>query len=125
MINFNEVFEHAEATTPFDQLIAVLDAAKRSVKAERNRLQADAALETKFRDAAKQVAKLQPLLADDPAMIPPFMEAAAIMKQANNSRINREEKTESQWPEINQCWSRAEDLLLELTHTNEDVAQAA
>jgi arginine/lysine/ornithine decarboxylase len=125
MINFNEVFDHAEATTPFDQLIAVLDTAKRSVKAERNRLQADAALETKFRDAAKQVAALQPLMADDPSMIPAFMEAAATMKQANNSRISREEKTESQWPDINQCWSRAETLLLELTDTNEDVAQAA
>ena len=49
-INFNEAFNAAEATTPFDQLITVLNMAQKAVKAERDRLSKDDTAEIKFID---------------------------------------------------------------------------
>jgi hypothetical protein len=125
MINFNEVFEHAEATTPFDQLIAVLNTAQKAVKAERDRIYKDETAETKFTEAVCNVSALSKQLADNPALIDDYLDAAAEMKKANTARNNRGEKSEPQWPDINQCWSRAEDLLLELSGVEQDVAIAA
>ena len=118
-IDFNEIFAESEATTPFDQLIATLQTAQKRVKAERDRLNKDAETQSKFESAAELVAKLQPQLADRPELIPDFMEAAAEMKKANNTRINREESTESQTPYIEQCMDKAYELFTDMSDAPE------
>jgi len=125
-INFDEIFAEAEANTPFDQLIAVLQTAQKRVKAERDRIHKGAETQVKFDEAAARVAELQPLLADDPTLIPDFLEAAAEMKKANNTRLSREEKAEDQTPAIELCLNEAYTRFADLFDTtNADYAEAA
>ena len=126
-INFNEAFDAAEATTPFDQLITVLNMAQKAVKAERDRLSKDDTAEIKFIQAVKQVAALSTQLADDPSLIDDYLEAATEMRKANTSRNNREEKSVPQWTAINECWDYAQDLMLGLSQeeTEAELALAA
>ena len=119
-INFTELFAEAEATDTFDRLIVALQTAQKRVKAERDRLYKDAETQTKFEEAAKRVAELQPQLADDPTLIPAFLEAADEMKKANNTRISRGEKNEPQSRYIGVCMEKAYELFADL-----DTRQAA
>ena len=126
-INFNEAFIAAEATTPFDQLIAVLNMAQKAVKAERDRLSKDDTAEIKFIQAVQKVTALSTQLADDPSLTDDYLEAATEMRKANTSRNNREEKSVPQWPAINECWGYAQDLMLGLSQeeTEAELALAA
>jgi hypothetical protein len=110
-INFNEAFIAVEATTPFDQLIAVLSMAQKAVKIERDRLSKDDTAEVKFTEAVMKVSALSTQLADDPTLIDDYLAAAAEMKKANTSRNQRGEKSIPQWSAINECWDYAQDLM--------------
>ena len=126
-INFNEAFNVAEATTPFDQLITVLNMAQKAVKAERDRLSKDDTAEIKFTEAVMKVSALSTQLADDPSLIDDYLEAATEMRKANTSRNNRGEKSIPQWSAINECWEYAQDLMLGLSQedTEAELALAA
>ena len=126
-INFNEVFNAAEATTPFDQLLAVLGMAQKAVKAERDRLTKDEVAEEKFTAAVIKVSELSKQLAANPDLIDDYLEAATEMKKANTSRNNRGEKSIPQWSTITECWDYAEDLLngLSQEETEAEMALAA
>lgn len=124
-INFNEIYAENEAVTSFDKLITVLQVAQKRVRAERDRLAKDAETQEKFDTAASRVAELQPLLATDPALIPDFLEAAADMKKANNTRINRVENTEEQWPAIHKCMDEVAELVAVATHVDVELHEAA
>lgn len=126
-IDFNAAFTEAEATTSFDQLLTVLNMATKSVKAERDRLTKDETSEVKFTAAVQRVSELSQQLADDPALIDDYLEAATEMRKANTSRLNRGEKSIPQWDAINECWEYAQDLMhgLSQEETEAELALAA
>tara|TARA_B110000091_G_scaffold164322_1_gene175485 strand:- start:584 stop:973 length:390 start_codon:yes stop_codon:yes gene_type:complete len=126
-INFNEAFIAAEATTPFDQLITVLNMAQKAVKTERDRLSKDDTAEVKFTEAVMKVSALSTQLADDPSLIDDYLAAATEMKRANTSRNQRGEKSIPQWAAINECWDYAQDLMSGLSQdeTEAELALAA
>jgi hypothetical protein len=121
-INFNEAFDEAKATTPFDQLIAVLTMAQKAVRVERDRLSKDDNAEVKFTEAVLKVTALSQQLADDPGLIDDYLEAATEMKRANTSRNQRGEKSIPQWAAINECWDYAQHLMNDLSDDQTAVA---
>ena len=106
-IDFAAAFVEAQATTPFDKLIATMNLATRAVKAERDRLTKDADAQTKFDAAVINIHALTTQMQENPAMINDYLEAGTEMRRANTTRLAREEKSIPQWESITQCFEKA------------------
>mgnify|MGYP000408993431 CR=1 FL=1 len=125
LIDLQSAFTDAEATTPFDQLLLTLQLTIKSVKAERDRLDKDAQAGLNFTAAVTKISDLSKQLQKSPHLIDDYLDAATEMRRATTTRNARVEKSESQWPAINQCWAKAEHLLADLNQPALDIKQAA
>ena len=62
-----------------------------------------------------KVSALSKQLADNPALIDDYLEAATEMKRANTTRNARDEKSIPQWPAILECMNKADQMAFDMT----------
>ena len=124
-INFNEAFDAAEATNAYDKLVTVLNMTVKAVKAERDRLMKDDLAHANFAQAVQNVTSLNDRMREDPMLIDDYLAAAKAMQAANNVRNARGDKSAPQWDTIDQCFSEAGYLMVDITPEEPALAQAA
>lgn len=128
-INFSDVFSDAfsttEATNDYDRLITVLNLTVKAVKTERDRLVKDDLAHSNFANSVATVTELNDKMRDDSNLIDDYLVAAKAMNKAHNEQIARSVKSQPQWEMITGCFSKAYEMAIDLTPTENELQEAA